>query len=275
LNKQIEISDLKQKLDEIDSEVYGQVHDGYKQSRLRVLVGIWQKGEAVCDFMGVNPQANWFQLEKQTGRNHESLKSWHDLYQKYPDRQKYIFEYAEPKAEEWTKKALGQKWTALLESESPDWWTPEKYIKAIKEVMGEIDLDPASCVEANKIVKAKRYYSPKENGLLQPWEGRIFLNPPYGELTKEFAEKFFNDYESSFHEGIVLVNSRATDADWFQPFFNGVICFTDHRIDFNSPNEKNTSSTHGSCFIYFGPNERKFADVFSQFGNVVKRWPNA
>src|SRR3990170_4877703 len=30
----------------------------------------------------------------------------------------------------------------------------------------------------------------------------------------------------------------ATDSDWFQPCFNGMICFTDHRIDFDSPDRR-------------------------------------
>ena len=97
-----------------------------------------------------------------------------------------------------------------------------------------------------------------------------------GEAGPEFIEKFLHDFGSTFHEGIILVNSRATDADWFQPLFEGIICFTDHRIDFNSPHEKATSSTHGSCFVYLGKNQKKFAEVFSQFGaneppNIIER----
>ena len=90
---------------------------------------------------------------------------------------------------------------------------------------------------------------------------------------QKVIEKFLTEIQSSFPEGILLVNSRATDAEWFQPCFNGTLCFTDHRIDFDSPDEKPTSSTHGSVFVYFGPNEEQFAKVFSRFGNIVKRWP--
>ena len=158
--EQVEISkspNLKEKLDEIDQTVYQEVHEGYKKSRMKVLVGMWEKGKVIGDSRG-GETANWRELEHETGRNHESLKFWHDLYGKYPDRQRYITEYAEPKAEEWTRKALNQKWTALLESGSPEWWTPQKYIDAIREVMGEIDLDPVSCALANKVVKAIKYY---------------------------------------------------------------------------------------------------------------------
>jgi ParB family chromosome partitioning protein len=156
---------------------------------------------------------------------------------------------------------------------SNDWWTPKQYIAAVVEVMGGIDLDPATCLAANKTVGAKKFYTEDSDGLSQEWRGRVFLNPPYGKLGSAFAAKLYESLGSGVDEAIMLVNSRATDADWFQPCFNGVICFTDHRIDFDSPYEKPTSSTHGSCFVYFGPNEIKFADVFARFGNVVKRFP--
>lgn len=159
----------------------------------------------------------------------------------------------------------------VLSSERHDWYTPKIYIDAVHEVMGGIDLDPASCAEANEIVKANEFYTEENNGLEQSWYGRVFLNPPYGKLGPEFIEKFFG--EPAVLEAIILVNSRANDASWFQPLFNGIICFTDHRIDFDSSHKKTTSSTHGTCFIYFGPNERKFSEIFSRFGNVVRRWP--
>ena len=162
--------------------------------------------------------------------------------------------------------------TPMLQSLSNDWWTPKEYIDAVYEVMGGIDLDPASTEEANKTVGATKIYTEAQDGLIQPWEGRVFLNPPYGKLGSEFAARLYEFFGSGVDEAVMLVNSRATDADWFQPCFNGVICFTDHRIDFNSPYEKQTSSTHGSCFVYFGAKEKKFAEVFAKFGNIVKRW---
>lgn len=45
---------LKQKLDEIDKQVYGEVFDGFYESRLRVLIGMWEKGEAIAEYRGVN-----------------------------------------------------------------------------------------------------------------------------------------------------------------------------------------------------------------------------
>jgi hypothetical protein len=66
--------------------------------------------------------------------------------------------------------------------DSPEWFTPAPYVEAARKVLGGIDLDPASHREANRIVRARRFYSEKQNGLRRPWSGRVFLNPPGGHV---------------------------------------------------------------------------------------------
>lgn len=159
-------------------------------------------------------------------------------------------------------------------SESNKWYTPEHVIRSVWEVMGGIDLDPASCPEANETVGAKTYYTEKDDGLQQPWFGRVFCNPPYGGLAGDFAGRMYEFYGSGVTEGILLLNAAAATNAWFQPCFEGVLCFTNGRLQFAKEGVKGESPVNGTVFVYFGPNERKFAEVFESFGNVVKRWPD-
>lgn len=58
--------------------------------------------------------------------------------------------------------------------------TPEWLVKMSRRVLGGIDLDPASCEFANRVVHAERFFTKADNGLFREWHGRVFLNPPGG-----------------------------------------------------------------------------------------------
>lgn len=165
----------------------------------------------------------------------------------------------------------------IVASTENEWYTPAKYIEAAREVLGGIDLDPASSDRANQTVKAARFYIAADDGLDQPWSGRVWLNPPYGRLAGEFTGRLVREYTAGEVEAaILLVNAYCTDTDWFQPLSDYRLCFTDHRIDFDSAGrEKNTTSTHGSVFVYLGPENEAFQKRFSEFGAVVGRIPPA
>jgi hypothetical protein len=157
----------------------------------------------------------------------------------------------------------------IQQSLSSEHYTPSQYLHAAREVLGGIDLDPASCVEANKVIGATTFFSADDNGLDKPWSGRVWLNPPYGRLAGDFAAKFVEEFGAQhITAGIMLVNAHCTDTEWFQPLWDGLLCFTDHRINFYGDDER-SGSTHGSIFVYFGPHNARFTQVFAQFGTVV------
>jgi ParB family chromosome partitioning protein len=161
---------------------------------------------------------------------------------------------------------------AMVSSKSNEWYTPLPYIEAVRLVLGKIDLDPASCALANTIVQADQFHSEADDGLAQPWSGHVYLNPPYAKLGPKFVEKLIAEYESgNVTEAILLVNSHCTDSKWFKPLFNYVLCFTDHRSKFWNQDGIGGAPTHGSIFVYFGPNPEKFEEHFEQFGAVVQK----
>lgn len=175
------------------------------------------------------------------------------------------------------------------QGKSNEWYTPARYVEAARRVMGGIDLDPASCELANRTVKATRYYTKEQNGLAQDWYGRVWLNPPYGQpaltasgrsaggnsiqnsLLRKFIFKLLDEYVSGNVTQALLCVTSDTDAAWFQPLWQFLICFTSHRVVFVRPGLEGRAQFFGTVFVYLGLNEQAFIDEFSQFGTIAKR----
>lgn len=169
----------------------------------------------------------------------------------------------------------------LHSSDSQEWYTPSKYIDSVRQVLGQIDLDPASCDVANETIKATTFFKQEDDGLNKQWTGQVFMNPPYGfgknpkgkqaSNQQLWTQKLINEYESgNIKEAICLVNS-ATDTNWFDKLWKYPICFLDHRIKFvpGFGNTKKFGPTHGNVFVYFGKNIENFRREFRQYGTIV------
>lgn len=154
-----------------------------------------------------------------------------------------------------------------------DWYTPEEYLAAAREVMGSIDLDPASSDTAQAIVQAKSYHTIDNSGLTVPWAGKVWLNPPYSATEiQQFIKKLLLHWEEGdISEAIVLTNN-STDTTWFHDLLDSVsrVCFTKGRIGFiDISGEQQLQARQGQAFFYIGSKSDKFSAVFSQFGKVL------
>jgi hypothetical protein len=94
-------------------------------------------------------------------------------------------------------------------SATEDWGTPPYIIEALGGA-GSFDLDPAS-MENPPSATARRCYTIRDNGLLLPWFGRVWLNPPYGvSLLTAFLGRL------AYHgRGTALIFAR-TETDAFR-----------------------------------------------------------
>lgn len=150
---------------------------------------------------------------------------------------------------------------------SNEYYTPVKEIELVAKCLGGIDLDPASCESANKVVQAKKYYDINRCGLANSWKARtIFLNPPYSkELIGKFVDKFLNcmDYE----HGIILVNVNSS-SKWFQRLLNGAsaVCFCNTRIKFINGE---SSARASNAYFYSGDAPEWFAFQFEKRGKIL------
>ena len=153
-----------------------------------------------------------------------------------------------------------------------EWYTPPRIIEAARAVMGTIDLDPASSQKAQETVGAETFFTAEDDGLSQPWAGRVFLNPPYdAKLVGPFVEKLLSE---PVDEAIILVNN-ATETKWGQALLEraDVVCFPSGRIQYlDSPEGRPKGSPlQGQMIIGIGVaiEGESFRREFQNIGAVL------
>lgn len=168
----------------------------------------------------------------------------------------------------------------LTSSESNEWGTPPYIIFSVYKVMGNIDLDPASNYISNRIVKSTTYYTKADDGFNKTWYGKVFLNPPYGQLNLEKGNygasawffKVWEEYTSgNISEAIIIGRG---DSLGIKTLMKHAIFCDASRIYFYRIGNPNADSTPvpGSKIFYLGENQDKFAEVFSHHGIILKAY---
>jgi phage N-6-adenine-methyltransferase len=153
-----------------------------------------------------------------------------------------------------------------------EWHTPEEYLAAARDVLGEFDLDPASTALAQLTVRATRYFTRQMGGLRQPWHGRVWLNPPYTQpLIADFVRKLVTEVRAGHITAAILLTHNYTDTGWFHEAASActAICFTRGRVRFINPSGELAAPTQGQAFLYFGAEPKAFAERFATVGFVV------
>lgn len=161
--------------------------------------------------------------------------------------------------------------TNIKSQNSYEWFTPFDILEAARKVLGSFALDPASCPEANLRVKAERIYTLEDDGLAQDWHAKtLWLNPPYCRLQGKWVSRLIYEYEAGNVQEAILLVPGAIDTGWCQELLERFpVCMVKGRINFISPDGKNSGSTFGSLIAYMGPNIDTFVSVFSRYGVVM------
>lgn len=162
---------------------------------------------------------------------------------------------------------------AFTSSESSEAYSPSPIIELARKVMGGIDLDPSSCEEANKVVKAERFYTMADDGLYQPWAGRTWLNCPGG--RGGVPGRWYNKLALELVRGevpqvTILIFRWDHSSDWWRKLmmFKPSWCLLRDRQCFWGPGGGD-SPVHCNGVIYIGDRHANFATEFSLVGDVA------
>lgn len=94
-----------------------------------------------------------------------------------------------------------------------EWYTPEEIFVALHAYTERFDLDPCSPGPGHW-VPADKIYTKADDGLAQPWEGFVFMNPPFGGRNGHvpWLVKFL-----AHGNGIAIVRAYTSSA-WFHEY---------------------------------------------------------
>jgi len=132
----------------------------------------------------------------------------------------------------------------FFSSKTNHWSTPNELFNTLNKEF-EFTLDPCATKEN---AKCKKYYTKKENGLIQDWSNEIvFMNPPYGREIKYWIQKA---YEESLKGAIVvcLVPARTDTIYWHNYCLKGKVRFIKGRLKFG--NSKNSAPFPSAIVVF-------------------------
>jgi hypothetical protein len=144
-----------------------------------------------------------------------------------------------------------------------EWLTPPYII----EGLGSFDLDPCSPGDRRPWDTASYHLSTSENGLLAPWFGRVWCNPPYGRETFKWLNKL-----ARHGSGIALVFARTETVGFHTEiwekansvfFFKGRLKF--HRIDGTEADTSNAPS----CLVSYSDADTLSIDESGLTGKLI------
>jgi hypothetical protein len=126
-------------------------------------------------------------------------------------------------------------------AETEVWLTPPHIINAL----GSFDLDPCACMEPRPWPTAASHYTKAENGLLLPWLGRVWCNPPYGgpAVIRPWLQRM-----AAHGRGTLLIFAR-TETDAFHEFVWGkadALLFLRGRLHFHYPDGTRAKANAGA-----------------------------
>jgi hypothetical protein len=129
---------------------------------------------------------------------------------------------------------------------SDEWLTPPEILANL----GEFDLDPCSPVN-RPWDTAKQHYTVENDGLSQPWHGRVWMNPPFGREATKWMRRL-----AGHRNGIALIPARTETAMFFETVWGAAdaIVFIAGRPHFHRVDGTRAPFNSGApiCLVAYG-----------------------
>lgn len=165
-----------------------------------------------------------------------------------------------------------------------EWGTPANIMQLVHNVLGRIDLDPASDTGFNKTVQAEHFFTKEHHALSRPWgvdhavKGTtIFLNPPGGKTCNKsnvvlFWQKLMDEVAEGRVKHAIFMGFSIECLQTTQQCTKSVaefpICIPSKRIKFSAKNGTYNAPSHSNVIAYVPGNVDETERFISTFRSV-------
>lgn len=104
-----------------------------------------------------------------------------------------------------------RKRSVHFRSDSGEWATPREFFERV-DARYHFTLDVCATAEN---AKCPAFYTRADDGLAQPWRGRVWCNPPYGRGVGKWLEKAWRSVQSGEAELVACLTVARTDTAWW------------------------------------------------------------
>lgn len=145
------------------------------------------------------------------------------------------------------------------------WITP----RTIIEALGPFDLDPCQCVP-QPWPCAENAFTIEDDGLMQRWQGRVWLNPPYSDATRWLSRL------ADHGVGTALIFARTETEMFVKHVWNRAsgILFIHGRLFFHTPHGSRAKGNSGgpSVLVAYGADDAQKLRTSGIRGSFCEGW---
>lgn len=189
---------------------------------------------------------------------------------------------------------MNQEMQVLTSTATVDWYTPPEYVELAREVLGEIDLDPASSALPQSWIRARewrgldlsnwqlptgwgdaerrrwmRQESRRQLNLQPAWNGRVWLNSPFDD-TPTWTARLWREHKTGYCTAAIQLCNSNLGYSWYERLWRAVpVCCVERRIKFiKADGSEGGQSKQGQTFAYYGTDVATFKRVFGHLGRI-------
>jgi hypothetical protein len=127
-----------------------------------------------------------------------------------------------------------------------EWLTPPEIVKAL----GHFDLDPCAPI-VRPWETAARHFTVEDDGLVQPWHGRVWCNPPFGREAVKWLRRM-----AAHGNGVALIPARTETAMFYETVWGAAdaVLFMQGRPHFHYVDGRRAAANSGApiCLVAYG-----------------------